>query len=243
MREIDMKQDKLTFAVAGALALCAGTANAAVVPYTTIAAFEAAIVADPELDSRTINFDNFATEQTIASGGSFDGLTFTYGPLTGTPTPSLTTVAQPPPTFSPDFQLGTTNDDFDNQFRDGDSITVSFVQSRIFGVVFETSTMQTNLLDSDFYIELLGTKYTIETDDYFEINAGPPATNGYFIGIIADTPFGSINVSSTADSNDPGNLLQYSLDNMVVSVPSPATWMLMGAGFGLLGFRRLRAKA
>jgi hypothetical protein len=227
---------------AAAISLTAGAPQAAVIHHeTTIAGFEAALLTEG-LTSRLIDFDSVLVEQDLASGDTFDGLTFTYSSLVG-PATSLRIDQQPPPTSTPEFQLGTDYAINGNQLRDGDTITVGFAPSYLFGIVYQTAFTQTSLLDTDFFLTLDGMDYTIETDDFFEISdggAGGPATNGYFVGVVTDMPFTSIQVSS---ANGGGNLLQYSHDDIQVgAVPVPATWLLMAAGLGLFGLARARAR-
>jgi hypothetical protein len=225
-----------TVALASTLAISSFPANALVVPYTTIAAFETATTG---YASRIVDFDDVA-EQNIASGGTFDGLTFTYAGLVS-PATELRIDAAPPPTNSPNNQLGTNYDANGNQLRDGDSFEVSFAPSNLFGIIFQASYDPANLFDTDFYLTLNGVDYNVEIDDRFAIGAGTPQTFGYFLGLVSDTVFDTVTVSSDGSTGS-GNLFQYSHDDIRVGavVPLPPSIALLAVGLGLLGANRAR---
>lgn len=217
----------------GALSLGSATAQAAFVPYTDIPTFEAAI-ASAGLTTRTVDFGT--DTQSIPSGGTYDGLTFTYSTLVGAAT-SLEIFGAPPTPLT-DSVLGTDYTPNGGQFVDGDSIGISFAPSRVFGIVFQTTF--DSIANTDFFITIGSTDYFIDTNDGFVIDPiADPQILGYFVGGYDTTSaFTQVQVNSASFG---GGTLTYFNDDIVVSaVPAPTTLALLSFGIGLIGFRKSR---
>lgn len=226
-----MNKATTLFLSIGALSLGSAAVQANFVPYTNITNFNNDIAG---LATRTVDFGTAA--QSIPSGSTFDGLTFTYSGLIGAA--DTVEVFGGPPTPGTDSVLGTDYSPNGGQFVDGDSIQISFAPSTVFGIVFQTTF--DSIVNTDFLITVDATDYYIDIADRFDIDAGAsPPIYGYFVGGIADTAFNQVTISSAPLG---GGTLTYYNDDIVVSaaVPAPATLALLSFGIGLIGFRKSR---
>jgi hypothetical protein len=227
-------------AVVAVLALATSGAQAVIVPYTTRAAFEAA--AGP---FRIVDFEDAAADTEIANNGVFDDLTFSFSGLQDGRT-ALEIIAAPQASVVPAQQLvlgvDTNGSTTDGQFQDGDAYTVEFGgPSTIFGIVFQTSTLPVLLQDGFFSILVDSNVYTVDIDDGFLICNNTDCAqeiNGYFVGVVSDTPFTQAIVQSQERGS---NVFQYFNDDIYVSaVPSPASWALLATGLGIFSWSRRR---
>lgn len=215
-------------AVVGAclIALILSSASpAAVTTYLSRSAFEGAIAG---WSGDTVDFDSAVAGDTIASGGSFDDLSFTYSLMDLDNDPLTMVVDNFFDTTSPPNYLAllTESGDFVN-FVTGDSFSVGFSGPvNAFGL---TIIANDTLLGGDsFSLQGDGLAQAAMLD-------GPAVASDtlddggevYFLGMVSDQAFRSV-VFSSVDTE-----LDFALDDMtyaVVPLP-PALWLL---GTGLL---------
>ena len=219
-------------AVLAATLLCCGSASATYQSFTVRDSFTstlAGLAATPSV----IDFDGTPAGTTIPSGGSIDGLTFTYA-FSGGVSLSVETGFD---TTSPANFLGT--DDGDDTLRDGDNLAFSFAPSRAFGLSIISAS---ELFDGDFVL-------TVETES-LSLQASavqqtfPDGGSEWFLGIFDDA--GSFTLATlTADSNTGGTAFFYNLDDLRLAspVPAPMTAVLVSGGLAFLALRRRRRDA
>ncbi len=205
--------------------VASASVSAAVTTYVSRSAFETAIAG---LTSSTVDFDSATVGDTIASGDTFDDLTFTYA-LTDFGGGSLTMVVDNTfDTTSPPNYLGLQTDAEQKvNFLTGDAFTVGFAQPvQAFGLNFVTNDV---LIDGDSFSldgEGLGQPATLSGP------ADPSDTLGdggevYFLGMVSDQAFNSV-VFSSLDTG-----LEFTVDDITSAyavVPLPSALWLMGAG-------------
>ena len=206
-------------------------AGAVPTAYTSAAAFLAALPGA----ATTANFDGLASGDVIASGGSADGITFTYafgsgvelivtdGSAAGGGGPFETTSA-------PNF-LGTT--DFD-VLLDGDDLGLGFATANAVGLFIITAEVPGDtLFDGDLGLSAAGATAYLDVDAVEQTLADGIV---FFLGVIdPDASF----TTASLDGFGGGGAFAYNVDDVVTAVPEPSSALLLG--LGLLIMRRLRS--
>ena len=203
--------------------------SAALVAYESRTDFETAISG---LTSTTVDFDNASFGQTIPSGSTFDGITFTYSltDLFGDP---LTMVVDDffDTTSSPNY-LGlqsTVTGDFVN-FVSGDSFTMDFAQP--------VNAVGLNIIANDVLMpgDLFSLSLAVTGIGGFITNPLAPSQtlpdggNVYFLGMTSDQAFSSVVFGSG------GMELEFTHDDITYAVvPLPAAVWLLGSGLVFIG--------
>ncbi len=206
---------RLKFALfAAAATLLAGTANAAITVYTTLASFNAAVSA-----AATDTFENFSI-----SGSTPSPVTRPVGPYGYTAAVSTTTF----------FGAGTNADHWLSTNTATDSIIFSTFTGGVKGVggFFFDSDQAGNYKSGDL---------TVSAND--DSGAVPisltAATTTTFLGFVTTGAFTSITVTATQPTP---SFIWPTVNNLILAaapvgpgVPEPATWAFMIAGFGFTG--------
>jgi hypothetical protein len=183
----------------------------------------------------TASFDSLSSGDTIASGGSADGITFTYafgggvelivtdGTAAGGGGPFDTTS---PPNF-----LGTT--DFD-VLLDGDDLVLGFSSANAIGLFIITAEDPgVTLFDGDIGLTAGGATAFLDVDAVEQTLSDGIV---FFLGVI-DPAAGF--TSASLDTYGGGGAFAYNVDDVVTAVPEPGTALVLG--LGLLILCRLRA--
>lgn len=210
------------FALMAAVAMLAGSAQAAVVSGYSRATFQGAVAGSSDLTLQ--NFDSLSAGMTLLSDGSVS-----YGSSTGSPliTNSYLTSTSP-------NGLGRTGVGF---FLASDSATFNFA-SAITAFAIDVNT---------FAVTPGSYQVTLNTGDTANsiYESFPGNTTGQFIGLTSTTAFTGVTLRATTG-------FSYTLDTLIygssapvqaAAVPEPATWAMMVGGFGLAGgaMRRRRS--
>jgi len=208
-----------------------GVAGAVPTVYTSSAAFLAALPGAPSI----ADFDGLTSGDVIPSGGSADGITFTYafggvdlivtdGSAAGGGGPFATTSA-------PNF-LGTT--DFD-VLLDGDDLVLGFATASAVGLFIVTAEVPGDtLFDGDLGLSAAGTTAYLDVDAVEQTLSDGGIV--FFLGVI--DPAASFTTASL-DGFGGGGAFAYNVDDVVTAVPEPSSALLLG--LGLLILRRLRS--
>jgi hypothetical protein len=217
-------------------AICASTfisgistsASAALVAYESRTAFEAAIAS---YISTTVDFDSATFGDTIPSGNTFEGITFTY---------SLTDLGGDPLTMVVDDYFDTTtspnylglladNGDYVN-FVSGDSFTMDFAQP-INAVGINIITNDVLLPGDSFSLSLALTGIGgIITSPLLPSSTLPDGGQVYFLGVASDQAFSSVVFGSA------GTALEFVHDDIIyAAVPVPPAIWLFGSGLLFIG--------
>jgi len=221
------------FLVCLSTAACLPAAAGAVpTTYTSSAAF---LLALPGA-ATTASFDGLSSGYAIASGGSADGITFTYafpggeglivtdGTAAGGGGPFSTT-------SSPNF-LGTT--DFD-VLLDGDDLAFGFSSANAIGLFIITAEVPgTTLFDGDLGLAAAGATALLDVDAVEQTLSDGIV---FFLGVIDPAATFS---SASLDTFGGGGAFAYNVDDVVTAVPEPGTALMVA--LGLLILCRLRPR-
>src|SRR5262245_18149084 len=214
--------------LAAALGLAA-PAGAVPTVYTSAAAFFGALPGA----STTADFDGLSSGDVIASGGSADGITFTYdfggidlivtdGTAAGGGGPFATT-------SSPNF-LGTS--DFD-VLLDGDDLTLGFATASAIGLFIITAEAPgATLFDGDIGLTAAGATAFLDVDAVEQTLSDGSV---FFLGVI--DPAASF-TSASLGTFGGGGAFTYNVDDVVTAVPEPGTAVMLGLGSLILCLRR-----
>jgi hypothetical protein len=202
--------------------------TAAIVAYESRSDFETAISG---LISTTVDFDSASFGQTIPSGSTFDGITFTYS-LTDLGGDPLTMVVDDffDTTSSPNYLgLQTTSGDFVN-FVSGDSFTMDFAQP-VNGVGLNIIANDVLMPGDLFSLSLTLTGIGgIITNPLAPSQTLPDGGQVYFLGVTSDQAFSSVVFGSS------GMELEFTHDDITYAVvPLPAAIWLLGSGLVFIG--------
>jgi hypothetical protein len=213
-------------AIASAISLSATVAaNAGVMTYTSSTAFAAAAGA-----LSTENYGTGSAGQSIAQGGTFDGLTysFTAGPIGTLQNGIITDQFN---SFT-GLSLGGLQSSGAQYFFGGDSVTVTFASP-------------VDSVGAFFNVNANSGDYLTETADGTASTGSASFDTSTFVfaGLISTTPFTSVTFMS--DSVDSGSFnipeIEFGITNQV---PEPLTLSLFAAGLvGAGAMRRKRKKA
>jgi hypothetical protein len=201
------------------------------ITYTDVAAFLAALPG-PAI---TADFDGIAAGTVIPSGGSADGITFTYD--FGGVDLIVTDGAQaggggPFDTTSPPNFLGTS--DFD-LILDGDDLVLGFASAHAIGLYVITAEVPgVTLFDGDIGLGAGGATAFLDVDALQQTLGDGSLV--FFLGVI--DPSASFTTASL-DTFGGGGAFLFNVDDIVTAaVPEPGAVALLGVGLGLL-IRRL----
>jgi hypothetical protein len=199
--------------------------------YTDFAAFTAALPGP----ATAADFDSLASGTVIPSGGTADGITFTYdfagldlivtdGTAAGGGGPFDTTS---PPNF-----LGTSDLDV---LLDGDDLTLGFAAVRAIGLFIVTAEEPGfTLFDGDLGLTAAGATAFLEVAAVEQTLSDGSLV--YFLGVI-DPAAGF--ATASLDGFGGGGAFAYNVDDIVTAVPEPGTFGLTGLALVALGaFRR-----
>jgi hypothetical protein len=198
-------------------------ASATVVDFTSSAAFAAATSGD------SVKVEQYASGtagQTIANGGTFNGLTYTFaaGPL-GTLTGGI--ITDQFNSFS-GLSLGGNQSGGDQFFFGGDSVTVTFAAPvKAFGAFFNVNA------NSGKY-DLNTSVGNVSTD-----SAAFDTRTFVFDGITSTTAFSSITLRSEDTAVGSFNIPEI---EFVAATPLPAALPLFAGGLGVMGWLSRRRK-
>jgi hypothetical protein len=204
------------------------SASAALVAYESRTDFETAIAG---YISTMVNFDSATFGDTIPSGTTFDGITFTYNLIDLNSDP-LTMVVDDffDTTSSPNYLGLLTVDDNYVNFVSGDSFTMDFAQP-INAVGLNIITNDVLLPGDSFSLSLTRTGIGgIITSPLLPSATLPDGGEVYFLGVTSDQAFSSVVFGSA------GTDLEFVHDDItyaVVPVP-PAMW-LFASGLLFIG--------
>lgn len=209
-----------------AAGMLAAPAEATVTTYTSSTAFGAAAAG---ITLTTENYGSGTAGQTIASGGTFDGLTYSFaaGPG-GTLTGGI--ISNQFNSFS-GLSLGGNQSGGTQFFFGGDSVTIAFSSPvNAFGAFFNVNANSGNYLADS----AAGTATTG--------SAAYDTSTFVFAGLISDTAFSSITLSSSDTVLGSYNVPEIEFGaSPAATVPEPLTLSLFGAGvLGLATARRRR---
>ena len=220
-----------------ALAIAAGLSSsvqAALVGFTDVASFNAAILGTPPT---LVNFDSSTVGTTIGSGSSLGGIQFTYSWGAGVDFLSVNTGL---PTSSGPNYLGTTigaaGGQITEEFNDFDMTMLT--PSRAVGLSFITTG---ELFTGDISLRIGGT--TIATIDQTQFSNIDVDNRVYFLGIVQTDPSIAL---GTIEIRTPGlgGAFGYRVDDIrsaaVTAVPEPSSlaFCLLVATGSLLSRRR-----
>jgi hypothetical protein len=202
-------------------ALCQNT-SAGLIGDTTLSDFLAAAPSGVA----TSDFDS-SPESTIPSGSSIGGITLTYD--FGGVNVVITDGDGWSSTSDPNF-LGTDDGDI---FQAGDDIEFSFTARNAFGI----SVISLDpLLDGDLFLNLHGFHLDLSAADIQATLAD--GSNVWFLGVISDAPFTSIDLQAASI----GQFL-YNLDDIrTATIPEPGTMTLFSMGTVVLAVRTIRRR-
>jgi hypothetical protein len=196
-------------------------ANAATIPFTSSAAFFAALGATP---STTETYEGLNANDTISPGDTLNGITYV-----SFPTGSVGRI-------DTDFNsLGTQSLALQGSqtfFFPGQSIDVSFAPTTAIGIFFNVQPSPTNSLYIQTAVGSAGNGAAYDQDTFF------------FVGLISDTPFGSATIGATTAATSGFNLDNLTRATAAVStVPEPASMLLLGSGLLALRMRTRRSRS
>lgn len=211
----------LAFGAAMALAVSL-PANAGVVTYTSSSAFATAVSG-----LTAENYGTGAAGQLIASGGSFDGLTysFTAGP-SGTLQGGI--ITNQFNSFT-GLSLGGDQSVGAQFFFGGDSVTISFAAP-------------VDAVGAFFNVNPNSGNYLVETvnGDASTGSASYDTSTFVFAGLTSTTPFTSVTLRS--DNSELGSFNVPEIEYHAADVPEPMTLSLFGAGLAGFAASRRRRK-
>jgi len=198
------------------------TANAAFTSYTDSAAFLAALGGAP---ATTLDFDGVPSGSVIPNGGSFDGVRFDFSD----PSFDLAVLTGLDTTSPPNF-LGVDDGTPGGSFLPEDVVTLVF-PTPVFAVGASFLT-PAGILDGVLRVVTpSGTTHSgLAPSAIF-----PSGDEEWFVGLIADTPFGRADLTSSFSA------LVHNLDDITyAAVPEPFSATLVVSGLaGILGYRLL----
>jgi len=221
-----MKLASMIAAVALAAA-SAGAADAAVTTYTSSAAFNAALASfTPTVE----NFSSGSAGQTIASGGSFNGNTYT---TSGNPSLDGTIITNQFNSFT-GLSLGGNQSGSAQFFFSGDHVTVTFA-APVFAV---GAFFNVNADSGNFGVTVGGDTASADSATY-------DTSTFVFAGLVSDTSFNSATFFSSDGGAGTASFNIPEIISVAAGVPEPASWAMMLMGFGGLGavLRRRRPPA
>jgi hypothetical protein len=214
-------------AVLSVACFAACPAFAGVTTYTSSTAFQSAASG---ISLTTENYGSGTAGQLIANGGLFDGLTYTTtpGPI-GTLTGSI--ISDQFNSFS-GLSLGGSQSGGEQYFFGGDSVTISFASPvTAFGAFF-------NVNPNSGTYALSSAVGGIATDSSVFDTA-----TFVFDGLISDTAFSSVTLSSTDSSSGSFNIPELLFGSRAVTgVPEPLSLSLFAAGLAGAGALRRRRR-
>lgn len=229
-----IRRGSLWFALA---LLVSGPAHASPSAYTNIFDFAAALPGG----YTTAGFDALASGTAIASGGTADGITFSYS-FEGASLIATDGTAGggggPYDTVSPANFLGT--NDFD-ALLDGDTVTLGFASSHAIGVVIITVEQPgESLLDGDIGLSAGGATALLDVDAVQTVLEDGSIV--YFLGVI--DPEASF-PSASLDTFGGGSAFSYTVDQIVTSavataVPLPGPALMAAIALATLAALWLR---
>ncbi len=215
----------LALCAAGLLAVAA-SGQAAVVGYTTQAAYAAATANSVAV--QTVTFENVASGTLFASGTGTGGLTFSYS------IPGYTmTVGSLFTTTSGTRYLGLNNGDVSFYVGDGFGINLNRSVNAV-GLYVITGS---GVLAGDF---------TLSNGSGSVSNSGTPdrvlsdGSTAFFLGLFETTPgvtFSAVTLSSLA-----GPLITFNVDDITSAVPEPAALLMLLGGLALVCAQAYRRK-
>lgn len=208
-----------------------GAAGAVPVAYTDAASFLAALPGP----ATTAGFDGLASGTAIPSGGSADGITFTYdfGGIDLIVTDGTAAGGGGPfDTTSPANFLGTS--DFD-VLLDGDDLGLGFAASHAIGLFVVTAEVPgSTLFDGDLALAAGGGTALLDVDAVEQTL--PDGSLVFFLGVVdVAASFTSASLENCAVC---GGFFTYNVDDIVTAVPEPGPELLLGAGLAVGALRR-----
>jgi hypothetical protein len=224
-----MRARSLRRLLAGLCLVLPAAAGALPSAYTDSASF----FADLPGAAVTANFDGLTSGDGIASGGSADGITFTYSfgggaELVVTDGSAFGGGGPFDTTSSPNF-LGT--NDFDI-LLDGDDLVLGFASANAIGLFIITAEEPgLTILDGDIGLTAGGETAFLDVDAVEDTLSDGIV---FFLGIIdPDAVF----TSASLDTFGGGGAFAFNVDDIVTTVPEPGLALLLGLA-GLVGCRR-----